>query len=273
MRSTWGEHRRGGGSWFPFDLSAIPATRGLLIALAVVFLAYFFGGQEAGPVGRWVPFNTQSWLAHPWTLVTYPLLEIPTLFTIFTVLVLWSIGGSLERSWGSLNYLVLFFAAALVGSLAFLPAQALLGRPVLLAGTHLPLTAVVTAWAALDPEEEISFWGMPVRKKTVALVWVLLNFFQFGLLYGNPLIGFLSLAAPAAAWLYVRRLPRLNLRAPSAPFSRPAPPRTLLREPPAERERVGGFDPLRRRREQREIERLRRLLGEDDDDRPLPSGR
>ena len=143
-----------------------------------------------------------------------------------------------------------------------------MGKSAVLLGLSLPLAALVTAWAALDPEQESSFWGVPVKAKTIALVWVLLIYFQFGLAYGDPIFALFSLAAPAAAFFYVRKLPRLNLDLRTARDWRPRremPSGPLLRTETEERERVGGFNPLRKRQEQIEIERLRKLLGEDDD--------
>ena len=281
MRGTWGEPKRSGGPWLPLDWQSIPFTRGLLITMAVVFLAYFFTGQDSGPIAEIFLFRSDQWLHRPWTWFTYALLEMPSLWVIFTVLVLYQIGGSLERSWGSLNYGVLFFAFAGIGALAFIPALYILGKPVMLAGATIPLVSIVAAWAAIDPELEMCFWGIPTRAKLIAALWVGLTYFQFGLGHRDPVLALCVLVAPAAAWFYVRKFPRLNLSIPRMGRSNPrsarsrpsGPPPDLLREEVPDRERATGFNPLKKRREQMEIERLKRLLGEDDDDRPAPRGR
>lgn len=283
MRSNWGGNSGyTGGSWLPFSWHAIPVTRALLFSTVGIFLLFFFTGQFAGPVWQWLPFQTGGleWLTRPWTWVTYAFLETPSLWVLITLYVLYSMGGMLERSWGSRNYALLFFAFTAIGALAFVPASYLFGKPVLLHGLSLPLMALVTAWAALDPELEISFWGVPMKAKLLAAIWVALNYFNFGLQYRDPLFAIFSVAPAAAAWFYVRKMPRLNMgfRAPgqsayggsrSSSYREP-----LLRDEPrpprgAEREQVKrGFNPLRKRQEQLEIERLRKLLG-DDDDRPI----
>lgn len=272
MRREWGGSKRySGGSWLPFTWDAIPVTRGILIATVTTFLLFFFTGQMSGPIGEWAPFETVglSWLTRPWTWLTYPFLELPSFWILLTLYVTYSLGGMLERSWGSRNFAALFFAFTAVSALAFVPAYYLFGLPVQLVGLGLPLTCLITAWASLDPELETCFWGVPVKAKLVAAIWVAMNYFSFGLQYRNPLFALFTLAGPAAAWFYVRKMPRLNLG-----FRAPAPQRRrepLLREEPvgAERERVSGFNPLRKRQEQLEIERLRKLLG-DDDDLPRP---
>jgi len=270
MRREWGGSRRySGGSWLPFTWDGIPVTRGILIATVATFLLFFFTGQSGGPIGEWVPFrsNGLDWLTRPWSWFTYPFLEMPSLWILLTLYVTYSLGGMLERSWGSRNFAALFFAFTAICALAFVPAAYLFHAPVTLVGLGLPLACLITAWAALDPELESCYWGVPVKAKLIAAVIVALNYFSFGMSHG-PLFALFVLAGPAAAWFYVRKMPRLNLG-----FRAPAPPRRrepLLREEPmgAERERVTGFNPLRKRQEQLEIERLRKLLG-DDDDRPL----
>jgi membrane associated rhomboid family serine protease len=275
MRSNWGGNSGySGGSWLPFSWHAIPVTRALLLGTVSVFLLFFFTGQFAGPVWEWIPFRAggMEWVTRPWTWVTYAFMEVPSLWVILTLYVLYSMGGMLERSWGSRNFAVLFFAFTAIGALALAPAALVFGKSVELHGLTLPLMALVTAWAALDPEQEISFWGIPMKAKLLAAIWVALNYFSFGLQYQNPLLAVFSLAPAAAAWLYVRKMPRLSVgyRAPQARTYR----EPLLRdEPPLprgiEREQVKrGFNPLRKRQEQLEIERLRKLLG-DDDDRPI----
>lgn len=276
MRSNWGGNSGyTGGAWLPFSWHSIPVTRALLIATVATFLLYFFTGQNSGPIWAWIPFRSASadgltWLTRPWTWFTYPFMELPSFWILITLYILYSMGGMLERSWGSRNFAALFFAFTAIGALAFVPPLYLMGKPVLLVGLNLPLTALITAWAALDPEMDVSFWGVPVKAKLVAAIWVAFTYFSFGLQYQDPLLAIFSLAPAAAAWYYVRKMPRLNLghRAPSAsPYREP-----LLREEPlrgAEREQVKrGFNPLRKRQEQLEIERLRKLLG-DDDDRPI----
>jgi len=276
MRDRWGNDRERhyrGGRWLPFDWSAIPVTRAVFFTTIAVFLLYFFTGQGAGLIGRWVPFYASAWYFRPWTWFTYPFLEFPSLFVLLTLWVLYSLGGMLERSWGSLNYAVVFFALTAISALAFVPAFYLFGMAVPLQGLGLPLTALITAWASLDPEMEVSYWGVPVKTKLIAAIVVAFQYFSFGLSGMGPLAALFSLAGPAAAYLYVRKMPRLNLDPGSLrPGGRRAPsrPRPLLREEsPEERERAGGFNPFRRRQEREEMERLRRLLGDDDQ----PAGR
>jgi len=255
----------------PFSLRSIPVVRTLLGATLATFLLYFFTYNSGAGWSAFVRFATDGaqWLVQPWTWFTYPFLVTSPLALLLQGYWLYVVGGTLERSWGSRNFGVLFFAFCAIGALGLVPAHYLtpyiLGtaRPLMLAGLMLPNTALTVAWAALDPELELSFWGIiPVRLKWLALASVLILYFSMGFAI-TPIPALFSLVSPAAAWYYVRKMPRLNIGFRAArPQQRPAPRRQ------APRESVSGFDPLRRRREQAEIERLKRLLGEDDDDRP-----
>lgn len=283
MRPTWGSDsgRYQGGSWLPFNWYSIPVTRFLLFATVGVFLAYFFLGQDQSIIAQWVPFIVRGrgdldWVVQFWRWFTYPFLELPSFWILFTLYALYWVGGTLERSWGSVNFAVLFAVFSAVGALAVGIGSVLLDRPLLfpLMGLSIPLISLITAWAALDPELDVSFWGLPVKAKFLAAVFVGLMYFQFGLAYRDPVLALFMLASPAFAFFYVRKLPRLSLGR-GRPRDRWAPdlreerrPQRPAREEP--RERVsGGLNPLRRRQEQAEIERLRKLLGEDDDDRPV----
>ena len=279
MRRTWSDSSGGyqGGSWLPFNWYSIPVTRALLFATVGVFILFFFTGQLQGPIWSWIPFRAADgyWYLRPWTWLTYPFLELPSLFILLTLYLLYSMGGMLERSWGSLNFAALFFAFTAVGELAFLVLVYLLGKPQMppVFGLTLPLTALISAWAALDPELELNYWGVVVKAKFFGAVAVVMSYFSYGLNYQDPILALFALAPPAAAWFYVRKMRRLNLsgsmRSPYlGPDLRDSPPRQPRRPREDAPERVKGFNPLRRRQEQQEMERLRKLLG-DDDDRPM----
>jgi membrane associated rhomboid family serine protease len=274
IRSSWGSGGGGGGvSFTPFSLRSIPVTRALLIAAVASFLINFL---SRGLLGAWLAFaaSPPDWYARPWTWLTYPFAIGDPMTALFQCYWLYIVGGSLERSWGWRNYLFLFFIFTLIGSLLLVPVAYLFGAQAFAATLLIPNSALTVAWAALDPDMEINMYGViPLRIKYLALIDVVFVCFNYGFQFQHqtnlfPVAALFALAAPAAAWVYVRKLPRLNIgyRAPRASSGgRASRIEPLLREDPASRERVSGFDPLRKRREQQEIERLRRLLGEDDE--------
>lgn len=265
MRGVWG-----GGGLLPFSLRSIPVVRGLLIGMAGVFLLYFLVYPLRFVLPQLLAFQAApgslDWLLRPWTWFLYPLLVLDPIALLLSGYMLYVGGGVLERSWGSRNFLVLFLIFNLITALAFVPAAYLFGLSFTVAGMWLPVATLWIAWAAMDPELELHLWGaIPVKLKYIGFVDAALVYFSYGLSTGpwGPIVGLFALAGPAAAFLYVRKLPRLDLG------FRPPRPRPARRHPEmAPRERIGSFNPLKRRQEQREIERLRKLLGDDDEDRP-----
>lgn len=251
----------GGGSWLPFRLDSVPVVRGILVAVVASFLVFFFARSAV----LWMPFRADAW-TRPWTWFTYAVLETDPIGVLFQGFWLYVVGGMLERAWGSRNFLAIFLAFTAIAALAFVPAYYLLGTPVQLAGLVLPLSALTVAWAALDPELEVLLWGvLPLKAKLIALLDVLLVYFFFGFAYG-PVAALFTLAGPAAAFYYVRKMPRLDLSW-SVPSVRRRARRPARETPP--RERLPGGIP-RSRREQEELARLRKLLGEDDEGDRMP---
>lgn len=272
MRSNWGS---GGRSMFtPFSLSSIPVVRGILIAAAAVFLLAFLTSQGGSHWPVLLAFVPARFLSQPWSLVTYPVLITDVVALVFQGFWLYLIGGMLERSWGSRNFAALFFAWSAICAAVLLPVYFLTGGGinVPLTGLTLPNTCLTVAWAALDPEMELLFYGLfPVKAKWIAWMDVAFVFFSWGSGYGIPM-SLVSLAGPAAAFYYVRKMPRLNLgfRAPRREERPGRMPSLLREEPPIPRERVNRANPFARRNEQKEIERLKKLLGEDDDGHSAP---
>jgi membrane associated rhomboid family serine protease len=280
MRRTWGPRGRFSGlnSWLPFSTEGIPVVCGVSAAVVVTFLLFFFGVGLRPALLDGLAFSVAgrpglSWLLKPWTLLTYPILVTDFFAVLFGVYWFFVAGGTLERSWGSNNFAALLAAFVAITPVGFILAALLFDVPFLVAGLWIPLCSLTVAWAATDPEQELRLWGViPIKMKLLALIFALGIYFNYGFSTGplGPVIGLFALAGPAAAYYYVRKMPRLSLgyRAPrGGRFREP-----LLREPRArgmEREQVSrGFNPLRKRQEQLEIERLRKLLG-DDDDRPI----
>src|SRR5690349_3103089 len=126
MRSNWGRSS-GGGSWLPFAFYSIPFVRWFLTAAVGLFLIWFlvYPLREVLPdllVFRIGGPDLFSWLARPWTLFTYPLAMFDPIPLLFSGYWLYWVGGTLERSWGSLNFAVVFFLLCAIAGLAFIPA-------------------------------------------------------------------------------------------------------------------------------------------------------
>jgi len=231
----------------------IPFTKSLLVANLLTFLLVelfhadklllYLGFMQPGEF----PINI-------WTAVTYPLLGCGSILClIFSLYWLWLAGGSLERSWGSINFAVFFFAVSALTAASLAAGSYLTGAPVALAGLLVPLAAVTVAFGLLNPEEQILFMCIiPLKLKYLALLSAVLLFISFG--SQHLLLGVFSLAGCAAAYWYVRSGRRLNLGRRYYPSDRDI--RVL--QLPCSRRRFPN--PLRWYRECRERRWLRKFL-------------
>ena len=180
-----------------------PMTKWLIVINVATFLAYAF----KAPVLEWLAFFAPFSLARPWTMVTYPLVSVDPISLLFYGLMMWWVGGSLERSWGTRFFAIFFGLMAVITALG-LTAAAFLTSDTIRLDNWLPLSALIVAWCMLNPDQEIRLWGIiPILAKWLALGIVLLIFFNYSRLGAgnfNPLVGICALSGCAAAYAWVR---------------------------------------------------------------------
>jgi len=186
-----------------------PVTLALLAANIVTFLAGFFSPRIVLPLlANYGVFDLSNVAHAPWTLLTYPLISMPS-FSIMLVVYwvfFWLTGGSLERGWGSARFALFFFAVTLASSLSLLAGGLLLRHEIMpLHDIFLPLTGLVVAFCMLNPEQQMTVYFFQVRARYLAIGMTAFTY----LTYGNPnalgpILGLFALGGIAAAYLYVR---------------------------------------------------------------------
>ncbi len=245
-----------------------PVTMALLLVNAATFLLAFMLPTLKLVFEQNVMFATFAAFLKPWTLLTYPLVYLDNsdqgffnfLFGGFT---LWSLGGSLERSWGSQKYAVFFFVMSLISALCLLLGSIVLQTPDVLFGFFLPLACCIVAFCLLQPEQTVQVFLFPVRAKYFAVLVTLFTWIYVGQ-GGHALLGLFALGGLLAALLYVRyarfySLPQRPTRGPDLRMdSRPARPtfRTTLDGSPTQR---SAFDFAGRWKDWQERRRLEKL--------------
>ncbi len=250
-----------------------PVTLALLGVNIAAFLAAFFFRPAVMPfLETEMAFNLSNVHYAPWTLLTYPLISVPpfSFWLVITWVFFWLSGSSLERSWGSLRYLVFFFGVTLFSSLSLLMGGLALRRDILpLNDLFLPLTGLLVAFCMLNKEQQITVYFFPVRAKYVAVGITLWTYFNYGTMLG-PVLGLYALGGIFSAVMYVRfgrswantgsyRTPDYPRRGPDLRMdSRPARPafRTTLDGSPAQRR---FFDFSGRWKDWQERRRLEKL--------------
>ena len=186
----------------------IPVTTALLAVNAATFLLSFMLPALSVFFFKWLSFQTFDAFIKPWTLLTYPLVYLDAtaqgffnfLFGGFT---LWSLGGSLERSWGSRKYGLFFFAMAIVSGLFLLMGSIVMRQPDELFGFFLPLACCIVAFCMIQPEAVVQVFLFPVKAKYFAVLVTLFTWIYVG--QGDrALLGIFALGGLLTAFLYVR---------------------------------------------------------------------
>ncbi|MDR7415481.1 MAG: rhomboid family intramembrane serine protease [Armatimonadota bacterium] len=174
-----------------------PVTWTVILLNLLTFFLDFLG--LAVPFA--LAFDTLSPLARPWTLLTYPLFGGGSIVgVLLSAYVFWLLGGSLERAWGTRDYLLFLGLTTLATALGVWVGAVLLRRVAVLAGLWMPVAATTVAWAALNPYERLLvYFAVPVEGRWLGLLAAVLVFFSFRF----PL-GIFALAGCGAAWWYAR---------------------------------------------------------------------
>jgi membrane associated rhomboid family serine protease len=251
-------------------LALPPVTAALLAANALTFLIDFVTQRHISSV---LHLDPTALLARPWTLVTYPLTTpMSPLWLAVLGYVFWWVGSSLERAWGSLEFGVILFALTVVGAVAHTVGTVVTGLPVPLAGLSVPLASVFIAWCMVNPEATVLFmFVVPLQARILGYLDLALLYFTTG-----PILGLFALVAPLVAWWYAvrgRRLRRLGWTMPSFGSGGSG---SAVRQSHRRRslgERLNPFAWYARKKRRREFERLMRISGLAEPDKPgKPNG-
>ena len=175
-----------------------PLTKWIIAINVFLLLASAFF-----PVAQFVSFVAPTSWIFPWTALTYPLFSPDPIGLLFYGLLLWFVGGSLERSWGTRFYAIYFAAMSVITALG-MSLGAWLYNAQFSLSYYLPLAALFLAWAMLNPNLEIRLYGIiPILAKWLALGQVLIIFFTHSS-RAYPLLGFFALSGCAASYYWVR---------------------------------------------------------------------
>jgi membrane associated rhomboid family serine protease len=176
-----------------------PLTKALIVASILTIIVTSLSPMAMGLLA----FNAPQSLSVPWTLLTYPLVTFDPIGLIFYGLMLWWVGSSLERSWGTRTFAIFFAALSVLSALGIALGTIVLGVGSVQVYYYLPLSALVVAWCALNPELEIRIYGIiPVLAKWVGVGTVLITFFTYARIH--PLMGFFAIIGCAAAYYWIR---------------------------------------------------------------------
>jgi membrane associated rhomboid family serine protease len=239
-----------------------PLTNALLAASIVIFLCDFLQLSVSTYLDAPIP---NVWL-QPWRLLTYPLLTGHIITLLFSGFLLYTVGGSLERSWGTKTFAIFYCALAVVTALAFTLLPLMPGRGSLpFVPNSLVLSALLVGFCTVNPDETINLYGIiPIKTRYIAAGVCIIIFFTLG--YGNPLVGLMALLGCGFAVLWVKQDWAYAISGGNWPTSAPKiPKRPNLRlvdnksRPRDDRFTPKDLSPLRwlaRRNERKKFEKL-----------------
>ena len=191
-----------------------PATFVLLAVMIAVFVVDFFTRGALAFLLAWEP--SVQWLRSGayWEPFTFPFAHTAGGFGIINFLadgiILYFMGGSLERAWGQGKFLFFFFSSGIIAGLVLMPQTITsLSTPVFfgMAGSFVALTV---AFAVMNPFATIIFYFIPMQARWLAVIIVALELFGNSARYGGPLQAVLAIGVVSFyAYLFTTR--RLSL--------------------------------------------------------------
>jgi len=208
-----------GSSQLRFNLPKLtPAVKWLLIVNTAIFLLGGLLPALGEALMRWLSIDPQSWLTalEPWRLLSYQFLHATPKHIIMNMLVLFFIGPTLERHWGSRRFILFYLSCGAVAGLTFLVlvAVGVLGAGPLV-GASGAILGVLVACAILFPQVVLFLVIIPMPIRVFAVVITLmyvLNVVTGGVNAGGDVAHLGGMAAGAAYVLLLPRLEKLKLR-------------------------------------------------------------
>ena len=206
----------------PFDQTFPEGVKALLIANAVVFVVQQFAPAWFTTLFGLIPAEVVR--GRLWQPFTYMFLHGGLLHLLFNLLILWMMGGEVERFWGKREFLTFYFVCGLGAALlAFVFAY-----DSVVIGASGAIFGVMVAFATMFPDRLIYIWFViPVPAKYLVLILFALNLlmtFEAGAVGGRSAVAhFAHVGGAITGFLYMRFgwRGRLDLRGLTARWRRP----------------------------------------------------
>jgi membrane associated rhomboid family serine protease len=193
--------------------SVPPATRTLIIVIIAVFLGeIFFGGALMYNFALW-PLGTSSVYGgslgfQPWQIVTYSFLHANVLHLFFNMFALYMFGGEVERLFGPVRFLNLYFAAVLSAAAAQLIVSSLAGgEPYPTVGASGGVFGLLLAYGVYFPNRMVVllFPPIPLPARLFVILYAILELYLGVTGTQEGVAHFAHLGGMLGAWLLIQR--------------------------------------------------------------------
>ena len=136
-----------------------PATRAIIVANVIVFLAQMSGGEALLQQFALWPLGT---LFQPWQLITYAFLHGSPAHIFFNMFALFMFGRPLEYFWGSRRFAVYYFACVIAAGATQLWTSALANSSEATVGASGGVFGLLLAFAMYFPRQRITLLFPPI---------------------------------------------------------------------------------------------------------------
>lgn len=176
-----------------------PWVRRLIVANVVVF----FLQQMVAGVTDALAFVPDTFVSHPWTVVTYMFVHDPRslMHILFNMISLYFFGPRVEERLGSRRFITLYGLSGITGALV----SAIIRPHSPIIGASGAVFGVMVAFAMFWPTVQIYIFGILPLEARVALILMVLYSLYSGFTGSRTGIAdFAHLGGVAAGWLYVK---------------------------------------------------------------------
>ena len=173
-----------------FSPRSAPVTFWLIVSSAVLLVTFFAATANSAlamALAAQFTFDPAAVAERPWTVLTYPLLNVTHPFWFLLLgYMLWWAGADLERWWGSRVHAGFLLAVTCTTALMVVCASLLApAQPkVSLVGAEPLLAALFCVWGLRNPRSSVLLLIVPVTGAVVAILAVASVWFTYGVYYG-----------------------------------------------------------------------------------------
>ncbi len=146
---------------------------GANVAIFALQVLAAFGGLE-DKIIQLFAFTPATALSQPWVFVTAMFLHGGIVHILFNMFALFMFGPLVERRMGSRNFLFLYFASGILGSVFYLATS--WGSAVPALGASGAIYGILGALAMLEPNLPIYFMFVPMPMWLASIAWVFIEF-------------------------------------------------------------------------------------------------
>jgi len=195
--------------------SVTPVNKALMIACGAVWgaqvLLWLFASIDISPFLGLVPVRViQGWV---WQVGTYNFLHSPVMYShiLFNLLMMWMIGGDLERHWGGRKYLTYWLVCGIGAGVCVTLAGAYRGVTVPTIGASGAIYGLLLAYGTIFAERRLLFMLIfPIKAKTMAWILFAIAFVSNLTPQGDRVSHIAHLGGMVVGWLYLQRAWRVG---------------------------------------------------------------